>query len=109
MLTIEAASVGAILILGIIVWAARGFALDTAQITLAGVAPENVRLGMVLAVLAFVGFESATALGGEAQNPLQNIPRSVLWSTVMVGTLFVIMSYIEVVGFATSPSPLEKR
>jgi len=108
MLTIEAASVGAILILGIIVWAARGFALDTAQITLAGVAPENVRLGMVLAVLAFVGFESATALGGEAQNPLQNIPRSVLWSTVMVGTLFVIMSYIEVVGFATSPSPLEK-
>jgi amino acid transporter len=108
MLTIEAASVGAILILGIIVWAARGFVLDAAQITLEGVALEHVRLGMVLAVLAFVGFESATALGVEAQNPLQNIPRSVLWSTVMVGMLFVIMSYIEVVGFAMSPSPLEK-
>src|SRR5262249_39393710 len=97
MLTSEASSVGGILLLGIMVGADRIFVLDAAQITLEGVALEHVRLGMVLAVLAFGGCESATALGGEARNPLQNIPRAVLWSTVMAGTLFVMMSYIEIV------------
>ena len=37
-------------------------------------------LGVVLALFSFVGFESATALGDEAINPLLTIPRAVVRS-----------------------------
>jgi hypothetical protein len=45
-----------------------------------------------------VGFESATALGGEARNPLRTIPRAVIWSLILTGLFFVLMGYVEVFG-----------
>ena len=53
-----------------------------------------MRLGLVLAIFSFVGFESATALGDEAKDPLRSIPRSVLFSVLAVGAFFVFMSYV---------------
>jgi amino acid transporter len=53
----------------------------------------------VLALFSFVGFESATALGEEARNPLKTIPRAVLQSAVGLGILFVVCAYAEVLGF----------
>ena len=41
----------------------------TAQIHLQGVTASGVRLGVVLALFSFVGFESATTLGAEAAKP----------------------------------------
>jgi hypothetical protein len=35
---------------------------------------------MVIGIFSLVGFESATALGGEAKKPLINVPRAVSWS-----------------------------
>ena len=35
---------------------------------------SGLRLGLVLALFSFVGFESATTLGSEAHNPLKTIP-----------------------------------
>jgi len=37
---------------------------------------SGLRLGLVLALFSSVGFESATALGSEARNPLKTIPRA---------------------------------
>ena len=34
----------------------------------------------MVCIFSLVGFESATALGGEARNPLRNVPRAVLAS-----------------------------
>ena len=77
----------------------NGFKADIPQFTLEGVSSEGIRLGLVLAMFSFVGFESATALGGEAKNPLKSIPSAVRRSVILVGALFIISSYAEVLGF----------
>ncbi|WP_242041441.1 APC family permease [Leptolyngbya sp. FACHB-261] len=106
MLWLEGISVGLIAILGIIVWAHKGFVLDLSQFTLQGATPGGVAMGIVLVVFSFSGFESATSLGEEAQKPLENIPRSVMQSTLQAGFFFIVMAYIEVLGFSGSAADL---
>jgi amino acid transporter len=107
MLIIEALSVLAILVLAVIVIANKGI-VDTSQLTLQGATLDGMRLGLVLAILGYVGFESACSLGVEAQNPTRNVPRAVILSTVFVGIFFVLMSYIEVLGFQGNSTTLDK-
>jgi amino acid transporter len=73
--------------------------VDLPQIKLDGVSPVHLGPGFVLAVFSYVGFESATALGAEARNPLNSIPRAVLGSAVLVGIFFVFCAYVETLGF----------
>ena len=108
MLTLEAASVGLICILGVIVLFKKGYVIDPAQLTLQGAKPSGMVLGLVLAVFSYVGFESATTLGDEAQRPLQNIPKAVLTSTVVSGSFFVLISYVEILGFAGNATPFDQ-
>ncbi len=70
-------------------------------------------MGMVLVVFAFSGFESSTALGEEAKDPLRAIPRSVVQSVIVSGIVFIFMAYVVILGFrglnadlAKSESPL---
>jgi len=58
-----------------------------------------LRLGLVLALFSFVGFESATALGSEARNPLKTIPHAVIQSAVLAGVFFIVCAYTELLGF----------
>jgi amino acid transporter len=99
MLWLEAASVACILAIVALVLVRHGLHLDTAQFSLRGASVSGMRLGMVLALFSFVGFESATALGEEARNPLKTIPRAVLQSAIGLGFLFVVCAYTEVLGF----------
>ncbi len=103
MLWIEAISVSMIVIVvGLILWH-HGLHLDPDQLTLKGVTPASVRLGMVLALFSFVGFESATSLGSEAREPLRTIPRAVIQSAILTGAFLLVCTYAEVMGFHGSP------
>jgi amino acid transporter len=103
MLWIEAISVSMIaIVVGLILWQ-HGFHLDPGQWKLNGVTPSNVRLGVVLAIFSFVGFESATSLGSEAREPLRTIPRAVIQSAVLTGAFLLICTYAEVMGFHRAP------
>ena len=98
MLWIEAAAVAAIgIVLLLLLWR-NGFHVDSSQLHLQGVSAANVRLGVVLALFSFVGFESATSLGAEAVNPLRTIPRAVIQSAIFAGLFFVLCAYLEVMG-----------
>lgn len=99
MLIIEGISAGLILILGAIVWAERDFAIDLSQLSLQGATPSGIAMGLVLVVFGFSGFESATSLGDEAKKPLKTIPQAVMHSTLLTGLFFMMMAYIEVLGF----------
>jgi amino acid transporter len=99
MLWIEAASVSMITIVLAALLLRNGFHIDTPQFTLQQVTPSGVRLGVVLAVFSFVGFESATTLGHEARNPLRTIPRAVIQSAVLAGLFFFLCCYTETLGF----------
>ena len=57
---------------------------------------------MVLAIFAFVGFESAGALGQEAKNPARSVPRAILWSCGAVGVFYLIVSYAQLYGFGAA-------
>src|ERR1700733_1375641 len=99
MLWIEAISVSLILIVVILVLTRTGFHLDREQLHLRGMTGGGLRLGLVLALFSFVGFESATTLGSEARNPLRTIPRVVIESAVIAGAFFIVSAYTEVLGF----------
>jgi amino acid transporter len=106
MLWIEAVSVLAIVvILVLLVWK-TGLHLDHSQLSLTGVKPSSVRLGVVLAIFSFVGFESATAMGEEARNPLVTIPRAVVQSALFCGLFFVVCVYLETLGMARAHANL---
>jgi amino acid transporter len=113
MLAFEGVAIAGVLALGVVAWRHHGFALDHAQLTLQGTSPGGVLAGVVLVVFAFSGFESSTALGEEAKDPLRAIPRSVVQSVVVSGVIFIFMAYVVILAFrelnedlAKSESPL---
>jgi amino acid transporter len=113
MLWIEAVSVSFILVVVVLVLAHGGWNLDREQFHLHGTTGSGLRLGLVLALFSFVGFESATTLGAEARNPLKTIPRAVIQSALLAGAIFVVCAYTEVLGMriagqdlGNSPAPM---
>jgi len=113
MLWIEAVSVSFILIVVLLVLFRHGWHLDWEQFHLRGMTGSGLRLGLVLALFSFVGFESATTLGSEARNPLKTIPRAVIESALLAGAIFIVCAYTEVLGLraagqdlATSSAPM---
>ena len=97
-LLLEAASVGCIMALAFVVLFKHGFTVDTAQLQLHGSNVHGMALAVVACIFSLVGFESATALGGEAKSPMKNIPKAVIWSLIVTGLFMVFMSYVEVSG-----------
>jgi amino acid transporter len=93
MLWIEAVSVLFIITVVALVLARRGGHIDMSQFRLQGVTGSGLRLGLVLALFSFVGFESATTLGSEARNPLKTIPSAVLQSSMLGGAFFTLCAY----------------
>ncbi len=69
-----------------------------------GAVPPNgdLTVGIVLAVLSYIGFEAAAALGEETKHPHHNIPRAVLGSMIVVGLFYVLMSYVGTVGYGVN-------
>ena len=113
MLWIEVTSVSMILILVALVLARHGFHIDPDQLHLKNMTGSGLRLGLVLAIFSFVGFESATTMGAEARNPLKTIPRAVMLSSLFGGGFFIVCAYAEVMGLrmigqdlGTSQAPL---
>ena len=98
MLALEALSMAVIIGLCLVVLFKNTGVIDTDQIKLHGVGLGNMNLAVVVCIFSLVGFESATALGGEARNPLRNIPRAVACSLAIAGLFFVFVSYVEVLG-----------
>ena len=99
MLWIEICSVSLICIVLTVMPVRFGFHPDMDQFRLRGVSFANLGPALVLSMFSFVGFESATTLGGEARNPLRTIPRAVIQCAVLAGIFFVLCSYSEVLGF----------
>jgi amino acid transporter len=108
MLILEVLSVGVTLFLAFVVLGKQGFSVDTAQLNLEGTTAGGIGLGTVLAVLTFIGFESATMLGDEAKSPRVNIPRTLIWSVLSLGIFFSFLAYVEVLGFRGSSTPLNE-
>lgn len=65
---------------------------------------DSLWLGIVVAVSAFVGFESATTLGGEAHKPFLNVPRALTWTPIVTGVLFVLAAAAQDMALKGAPA-----
>ena len=108
MLWIEVASVSLILIVLAVMPVRFGLHIDMDQLHLKGVSFASLGPALVLAIFSFVGFESATALGTEARDPLRTIPRAVLQCAILVGIFLMLCSYSEVLGFSGESARLSE-
>ncbi len=104
-LTFLAVEIGICLILAAIVLFHVG---QQGNLTLAPFSPSSIpaggglAVGIILAALSFIGFETAAALGEETRNPHRNIPRAVFGSMIVVGIFYILMSYVGTVGYGPS-------
>ncbi|MDQ6930951.1 MAG: APC family permease [Candidatus Eremiobacteraeota bacterium] len=109
MLTLEVVSVAMICVIVTAIFLRHGLAPDPDQVHLAGAHAKDIGLGIAsVAVFSLVGFESATAFGEEARNPLIVIPRAVLSSVIIATLFFVVVVYAEVLGLRGTGTTLDK-
>jgi amino acid transporter len=108
LLLLEGVSVSLILGLIALVLVHHGSLIDPDQLSLKGANLSGIGLGAVIAIFSLVGFESATALGEEARDPLRSIPTAVIVSVLVSGTFFIFCAYAEVLGAHGLATPLDK-
>lgn len=108
MLWLEMISIGLILLVVGMILSKAGLHADVQQLQLQSVQPENVRMGLVMAIFGFCAFESAASLGEEAKEPLKSVPRAIMRSVMVSGTFFVICSYAMVMCFRDAGQSLDK-
>ena len=112
LLAIEGTTVALILIVSIIVLvklangtAPNGNGINFSVFSIpSGTGTSSVFLGVVFGFLSFAGFEAASTLGEEAQEPRRDIPRAILGVAIFGGLYFVFVTAVEVMGFGTSAS-----
>jgi amino acid transporter len=64
----------------------------------------QVRSGLMVAVLSFIGFESAANLGGEAMDAERAVPRSIRTAVLLAGVLFMVWGAFLPEGLAWLPA-----
>ncbi|MGY1858095.1 APC family permease [Modestobacter sp. SYSU DS0290] len=103
-LALEVVSIGLVLaVLAVLVLRVGDLPGSAAAVVDADVRWGGLAIGVVLGVVGFMGFESATVLGVEAQRPLRAVPRAVLWTPAVAGVLFLAGTAAQVVLLRAAP------
>lgn len=105
-LVVEGVSVAIIVALLIVLLVRIGPVDPAVLVSLDGMSLPALAAASVVAVTAFVGFESAATLGAEARSPLRSIPRAMVWTVVLAGGLYVLAAVTQVAGFAVLGAPI---
>jgi amino acid transporter len=69
-----------------------------------GTPTSDLFLGIIFGLLSFAGFEAASTLGEETNNPRRDIPRAILGTAIFGGVYFTVVTAIEMMGFGTDRS-----
>lgn len=76
--------------------------IDGGTFSFSGVSFSALMSGVVAAFLSWAGFEGCAALGEETDDPKRNIPRGLFGAIALTGVLFVLMMFVQTIGFGTS-------
>jgi amino acid transporter len=113
LLGVEAVTVLLILLVSLVVLVRLGSGSQGQHVTLSPftVAPGTdgsaLFLGIVFGFLSFAGFEAAATLGEEAHRPRRDIPRAILGTAIFGGVYYVLVTWVEVMGFGTDGAGLK--
>lgn len=97
--TLEILSIIVILVVLVIVLVQSGNFIDAAQFSITGATVDGMIFAVVLAILGFVGFESAASLGEESDDPFRAIPRAIRGGAIFAGILYIFATYVQVAAF----------
>jgi hypothetical protein len=103
MLTTETISVLIVLGLCVVVLRHGGVHADLKALDPVGDSALQVRSGLMVAVLSFIGFESAATLGAESLQPQRAVPRAIRLSVLIAGVLFLFWAVVLTEGLAWLP------
>ena len=103
MLVTESVSVLIVLGLTLLVLVHGGPGQDLQAIDPLGDSLREVRGGLMVAVLSFIGFESAANLGSEAMNPETEVPRAMRLAVATAGVLFLFWAVFLPEGLSWLP------
>jgi amino acid transporter len=109
LLSVEGITVALILVVSLVVLIKllAGNAPNDAGFTMkvfsvpSGTPTSDLFLGIIFGLLSFAGFEAASTLGEETNNPQRDIPRAILGTAIFGGIYFTVVTAIEMMGFGT--------
>jgi len=104
MLSTESISVLIVLALCVLVLRHGGAPADLAALDPVGDTALQIRSGLMVAVLSFIGFESAATLGEESLRPDLAVPRAIRFSVLIAGVLFLFWAVVLTEGLAWLPA-----
>lgn len=99
-LVVEALSVTLLVALLVVLLVRIGPIDPTVLLPGAGDTPMTVAAGALIALTAYVGFESSATLGVEARAPLKSIPRAIRATVLISLGLYLLAALAQVAGFA---------
>ncbi len=99
-LVVEGVSVSIVVTLLLVLLVQIGPIDPAAVLSVGGWSPAAIAAGSVIAITAFVGFESAATLGVEARTPLRTVPRAISWTVILSGGLYILAALTQVAGFS---------
>ncbi|XVQ84442.1 APC family permease [Microbispora siamensis] len=115
LLIIEGFGILAMLVLAAVIVAGSGGAtesgqapsLDLSTFTAGGTGFGAIMTATVFAFLSWAGFEACASLGEETADPKRNIPRALVGSVVLTGLLYIVMMFVETIGFGTDAAGVD--
>ncbi len=105
---LEVLSIALIVVCLVVIFFKSGHVIDTNQLKLSGATGDGIVFAIVLAILGFVGFEGAAALGEESTDPFRVIPRAIVGSAFFAGFLYIFATYTQVAQFKGGAAALAK-
>ena len=56
---------------------------------------DTVLAGAAVLCLSFLGFDSVSTMAEEAKDPKKNVPKAIMWVTLLAGVIFVGLSFLS--------------
>lgn len=108
LLIAEGIGIAAMLVLALVVigrtgtgTAPRHQSFDLSVFTPGQASYSAIMTATVFAFLSWAGFEACASLGEETDNPKRNIPRALAGSVLLTGVLYILMMFVQTIGFGT--------
>ncbi|ERI35632.1 APC family permease (plasmid) [Arthrobacter sp. TES] len=103
-LLVECASIAILTILMVVYLIVRAPDADPGQVLTGNIGWDALPIGIVVAVSAFVGFESPSTLGGEARRPFVSVPRAMTWTPVVTGVFYLFAVTAQDIALRGAPT-----
>ena len=84
----------------------QGQTVDWSAFRLGGVTGGALALALTFALLSSAGFEGSATAGEETRDPRRNIPRALIWTTVLTSAFFIFVTTVSVWAFGVDTSEM---